>query len=310
MPRLAIVGPDREDEGPVPGSYLPGWTRCLRPREALGLTDPARAPELLFLPLTEKTAEHRLPLLSELRSRAGTRHVAILALVPGHATRLAAQALDLGASDVADITADKREIDQRLARQLALKREADALRRTIDDGFRAATTDGLTGLYNRRYADSHLRRIHAEAAGGGESYAVILADIDLFKQVNDRHGHAAGDAVLRIFAKRLRCALRGADLLARYGGEEFLAVLPQTDRNGALTVADRLLQVTRRAPMRLPDGTDLRITASFGAAIVPPYVQPEDVLQNADAALYAAKAMGRDQVQVAPPPSDSGAAAE
>lgn len=274
----------------------PGRTRRLSPRDALELKDPRTAPELLFLALGDDDDGQML--LSELRARPATRYAAIIGLVPDRSSRLAVDALDRGANDVAEFTATAREISLRLERQLDLKRVTDQLRQSIDDGYVAATVDALTGIYNRRYADFHLGQLHDEAEAGGSGFAVILADLDHFKQVNDLHGHPAGDAVLVAFAQRLRTALRSPDLVARYGGEEFLALLPKTSADDAQLVAERLANVTRSIPVNLPGGEELWITASFGVAAVPPLGKRGEVIARADAALYKAKSAGRDGVSV------------
>lgn len=298
-PRFAVVDavPGR---APVPAfANLPAQTRRMTARDALDLSNPATAPDVILLPVDDETAELALPLLSELRSRSATRHASFIAVMPPDRPRLAAQALDLGANDVAPSTCSRRELTVRLRRQAALKRAADELREAIDAGFRVALTDPLTRLHNRRYADYHLPRIHDEAHAGGRGYAVILCDLDCFKTVNDTHGHAAGDAVLVEVAARMRSALRGADFLARMGGEEFLAVLPTADPISAVSVALRLAATLRDSPIRLPGGVALTVTASFGVAHVPPTPSSvTSVLDRADRALYRAKALGRDRVEV------------
>jgi two-component system cell cycle response regulator len=311
-PRLMFIHPgDTHDTAPPPPPNLPRRTRVLSEEQALRLDDGPAAPELVVLSFAGPGRDDGgLPLLSDLRSRPATRHAAILALVPEAQPGLAAQALDLGASDVAAADAPAAELDRRIRRQVALKREADTLHRTIDDGLRIAATDALTGLHNRRYADYHLPRLLAEADSAGRPLAVILADIDHFKRINDTHGHATGDLVLREVGQRLRSALRGADLVARVGGEEFLAVLPDTDPFAASAVAVRLAEEMRRRPVPVPGETEIAITASFGVALCPPFGDAQTLLGRADAALYRAKAAGRDRVEFdpalgpTPPPED------
>lgn len=304
-PRLAFVHPDtrRKSCAALPAN-LPGRTRCMAAADALDLSEGMPGPELIFLSLADReNAEEGLSLLSELRSRPGTRHTALVVLVPACAPRLAAQALDLGANDILRDTAATEEVLQRVRRQIGIKRDSDHLRRTIDDGLRIASMDALTGLHNRRYADYHLERIHAEAAGSGRTYALILADIDRFKAINDRHGHAVGDAVLMAVAERLREALRSTDMLARIGGEEFLAILPETEPRAACAVAFRLAHHVRRAPVTLPNGHEIAVTASFGVAFAPPFDSVTGAMARADKALYRAKGQGRDCVELdaAPP---------
>src|SRR5438105_890066 len=129
---------------------------------------------------------------------------------------------------------------------------------------RRALVDGLTGLANRRAA-SHA--LHAEAARAKRletPLSVVLADLDGFKEVNDEHGHAVGDAVLRVFAEVLRDTLRESDLAGRWGGEEFLLLLPGADKEGAAQLAERVR--VGLAARRIPNLPELRVTASFGVA--------------------------------------------
>jgi len=158
-----------------------------------------------------------------------------------------------------------------------------------------ADTDALTGLHNRRALDRRLQQALDAAARGQQPLAVIAFDLDHFKQVNDRFGHEAGDAVLREVGAAVRRRLRQPDTLARLGGEEFLVLLPQTDAAGAALVAEGLrLQV--RCTVAEPAGP---VSASFGVAQWDGREGPQALLARADAALYRAKHAGRDRVEVA-----------
>lgn len=154
---------------------------------------------------------------------------------------------------------------------------------------RLAERDGLTGLYNRRASEGLLRQF---LAAPQPNDGLILFDIDRFKAINDRHGHAAGDEVLRGVAQRCQAVLRADDLFARWGGEEFL-VLARGDREDA---AVRLAERLRAAIADGEIGPAGRVTASFGAARIRPGEALQDWLARADAALYQAKAAGRDRV--------------
>ncbi len=165
-----------------------------------------------------------------------------------------------------------------------------------------AHTDPLTGVCNRRrflqLADDELSR----AVRHGQSVALLMLDLDHFKNVNDRFGHAGGDSALRAFVDSALSAMRQGDVLARVGGEEFAALLPQTGRDGALALAQRLLQQVRELQVPL-DGQALRITVSIGVALWPmaPGVPTsvDALMAAADRALYQAKSRGRNQVQLA-----------
>jgi diguanylate cyclase (GGDEF)-like protein len=162
-----------------------------------------------------------------------------------------------------------------------------------------ATTDSLTGLWNRR---QFLQLTHAEidrARRHGTSLALVLADIDHFKQVNDQHGHDAGDRVIRHVASLLRQQARGGDLIGRWGGEEFVMLLPMTGGHGALELSERIRSRVERTPCE-HDGVSMPVTLSLGVCEMQPGHSLDHAFKNADAALYAAKNAGRNRVCVAP----------
>jgi len=157
--------------------------------------------------------------------------------------------------------------------------------------------DPLTRVYNRRFVYSQLAALVSGARRHGRPLAVAMIDLDQFKTVNDRHGHAIGDRVLVAAGKVLKHALRAEDVLGRLGGEEFLALLPDTEAESAARAAERLRVAV--ADARGP----VRVTASVGWAVVADEEGPDDVVRRADTALYTAKAAGRDCVRGAKPPS-------
>ena len=158
-----------------------------------------------------------------------------------------------------------------------------------------AMTDKLTGLANRRSIEDTLKRMAAQSARSLEPLTAIMLDLDHFKQVNDLHGHDAGDEVLAGVGAAITACLRESDFAGRYGGEEFLILLPQSDRAGALITAERLRSTIAR--LRIPQD-NLTVTASLGLAIMPEEaVTGADLLRRADRALYAAKRGGRNRVE-------------
>jgi len=170
-----------------------------------------------------------------------------------------------------------------------------------------ATTDPLSGLPNHRALVAALDAETARAQRGGGPCALLFLDIDHFKSVNDTHGHPAGDAVLREFAQTVRACLREVDTLGRWGGEEFLALLPGTDAEGALKLAERVRAAVAARPLA-PGwgllGGGLPLTCSIGVAACPPQEAVRDALVDAaDRALYAAKRLGRDQVRLSSDPA-------
>ncbi|SNR64657.1 diguanylate cyclase [Puniceibacterium sediminis] len=244
-----------------------------------------------------------LGLLANLRASTETRHAAILYVTYPKQRRSAASALDLGANDLMCTGPEPREMVLRLQKQIRRKRHVDRLRDNVRDGLRAALTDPLTELFNRRYAMPHLARMAERAAQQKRPLAVMVADLDHFKRVNDVHGHAAGDAVLTGVARRLSNNLRAADLLARLGGEEFLIAMPDTDCVTALHLASRLCQLISSHPFEIsPSGLQLPQTLSIGIAIATPEnnIPSSELIAMADRALYCAKADGRNQALLGP----------
>jgi two-component system, cell cycle response regulator len=247
-----------------------------------------------------------LLLMSELHSRPSTRDAGICILrSPGDLTTTA-MAFDLGADAVvqADITGG--ELLARLHRILRRKRDNDRQRARLRDGLRLSLIDPLTGLHNRRYAIPHLAGIAARALAEDSPFAVMVVDLDRFKTVNDRWGHAAGDTVLIEVARRLAAALRPSDLLARIGGEEFLIALPATGATEAQAIAERLCQAVEETAIGLQQGVQAAVTISVGLAISPhrgmpvPAEQVGKMVERADHALMQSKLQGRNKVTIWP----------
>jgi diguanylate cyclase (GGDEF)-like protein len=165
-----------------------------------------------------------------------------------------------------------------------------------------ATTDSLTGLANRRTLDEELVLEWRRADRVGDSLAFVILDLDNFKQVNDTHGHQAGDAVLRQVGQVLLGGVRQVDLAGRYGGEEFALILPETDMPGALRLAERLRTMLEATAVELPDGKTLKVTASFGVALNDELPSADELVAVADEALYVAKRAGKNRVM--PEPAD------
>ena len=263
------------------------------------LSAPALVPDMFVMQMGDGDQQDGLRLLSELRADPGTRNCPVIALLPRDAAAMAAQLLDLGASDVVFSDTDPQEIALRLGKQLDLKRSRDRLRDRLQDGLQAAVIDQLTGLYNRRYALSYLNCLMEARDTTTSSFAVMVADLDYFKQVNDTYGHAAGDAVLARVAKLLSSHLRKDDLVARIGGEEFLIIVPGTTQEQARKIATELCQRVRDTPIALPGRTDpAHVTISIGLTLGNAISSgAEDMLEQADRALYRSKAAGRDTVR-------------
>ena len=177
-------------------------------------------------------------------------------------------------------------------------RAIDALRVRRDllaERDRLLVTDPLTGAYNRRFLADEADRAFARARRGEESVSAIALDLDHFKEVNDRFGHGAGDELLKDVTAAISAELRLGDLLCRLGGDEFLVLCPATVGAGAAELAERLRVTIERAALRI--APDQGVSASLGVASFPGAASdPSDLVRNADAALYAAKYGGRNQV--------------
>jgi diguanylate cyclase (GGDEF)-like protein len=168
---------------------------------------------------------------------------------------------------------------------------------------RLSVTDPLTGAWNYRYFERRFEQEIERSRRFGRVLALLMLDIDHFKSVNDRFGHQRGDEVLVEFAGRVTGSVRDIDTFARYGGEEFVLILPETNLEGGLAVAEKLRRATHRAPF-CGEGADggVRLTVSIGVACFPEHAtSPEGLVRAADEALYEAKLQGRDRVVTAGP---------
>lgn len=246
--------------------------------------------------------------LTTLGAQPGFRRCPFLILLPDTPVEPAIRMLDLGAHDVMRGPFDPHEISLRLDHLLRRKARSDQMHARLQDGLHAALVDPLTGLHNRRYAEPELDRLLKQSKDTKRGLAVMLADLDHFKRINDRYGHAAGDAVLAEIARRLRGALGPEDLIARVGGEEFLLALPGLTQSEADKIAQHLCRIVSDTPVQIsgPHRT-VAVTISIGLAMsvsnTPSYNQRSSsqtpsasILALADQALYGAKTMGRNQV--------------
>lgn len=164
-----------------------------------------------------------------------------------------------------------------------------------------ALVDGLTSLANRRLCAAALEKELARAERFGEPLALVLTDIDDFKDINDRWGHPTGDEVLKACAETLQASVREIDLAGRWGGEEFALLLPGTDLQGGHDLAERVRRKLVRRKFIAPDGERIRVTASFGVAAFPEAPTQDQLVAASDGALYEAKRTGKNRVAVAEP---------
>jgi two-component system cell cycle response regulator len=222
--------------------------------------------DLLIVSLTLQDFDG-LRLCSQLRSLEATRQTPLLAIVEEGDTPRLVRALDMGVNDYLVRPVDRNELVARCRTQLRRKRYQDYLREKFQQGLELAITDGLTGLYNRRYMESHLAAMVEEGVATGKPVSLLIFDIDHFKSVNDNHGHPAGDAVLKEFAQRISQNVRGVDLACRLGGEEFVVVMPDTDLSYAFMVAERLRQKVAEVTFKIDEALTLSVTVSIGIGV-------------------------------------------
>ncbi len=271
--------------------------------------NPSAAPDVFLIETDFNGPGSGLRLMSELRSRTHTRHAAFCVqsshgAASGGAAVGAAVAFDLGAHDQVAFGITAEELALRLARLMLRKREADGIRASVQDGLRLAMIDSLTGLHNRRYGMAQLAAIADISRRSGQEFAVMVVDLDRFKSVNDRWGHAAGDAVLIEVAERLNRNLRVGDLLARIGGEEFLIALPETSLSDARGIAERLCHAIEETNVQIGDLAALHVTVSIGLASSGDATalcvkdSLAALINRADRALLYAKSSGRNQVTI------------
>jgi len=165
-----------------------------------------------------------------------------------------------------------------------------------DEVYRLTTMDGLTQVFNRRYFEDTLERELSRCRRHGRSLALVLIDVDHFKRINDRHGHLAGDVVLKGVAELIKSRIRKEDILSRYGGEEFALLLPEIDLKGAVAQAEKTRKLVGNHTFSF-DGDAIEVTISAGVAALSKKIEDgEALVRGADERLYEAKSAGRDRV--------------
>ena len=245
--------------------------------------------------------EDGLRLCSHLRSNERTRAIPILMVGEETDMKRIAQGLEIGAHDYILRPVDRNELMARVRTQIRRKRFQDKLRANYETSLSMALTDSLTGLFNRRYLMVHLEKLLKKNVESRKSLCVIMLDIDHFKNVNDSYGHGVGDEVLKIFAERMTQRLRSFDLVARIGGEEFIVILPDTNKDIALQVVERLRLGIALTPFKVnADSGQINVTVSIGAVLVEGEdITVEEAMRRADDELYRAKEGGRNRSYMA-----------
>ena len=241
-----------------------------------------------------------LRLCSQLKSLEATRQTPILVIVEPDDHQSLLRALDMGVNDYLMRPVDRHELLARVNTQIRRWRYTERLRASVKASIEMAITDALTGLYNRRYLETHLSHLIEHYVNRGKALSVISVDVDFFKAINDTHGHDAGDKVLQELAIRLRDNTRSIDLCCRVGGEEFIMVLPNTETELAGRIAERLRKAVASKSFPLGGNKAVPVTVSVGLSSLGGAEDTLDkLLKRADEALYAAKREGRNRVVLA-----------
>ncbi|MBC7911220.1 MAG: diguanylate cyclase [Pyrinomonadaceae bacterium] len=235
-----------------------------------------------------------------------TRDVPVIFLSARDETEVKVSGLSLGANDYISKPFKAEELLARVDVAMRLKQERDNLRQSAEEARahaelaqERAVTDALTGLLNRYGLQRALAREHAEARRYERPLACLMIDLDDFKKINDTYGHSAGDTALQQVATILTEVVRRSDMVFRYGGEEFLVLLPETDLEGAASLAEKIRESA--SARHFGDGEHIfKLTLSAGAANLRDDESGNDMIARADLALYHAKERGRNRVESAP----------
>ena len=262
---------------------------ALRPEDGIRMALDA-PPSAVLLDINLPTMSG-LQVCRHLKECAGTRDVPIVFLTVAKGTKQVARALDCGGTDYITKPFEIIELQARVRAALRTKRLIDMLKEQ-------ARIDALTGLGNRAAMEDALQAATAAYERNGQSLALLMLDLDRFKDVNDEYGHGVGDEVLRRVGAAIRMSCRPYDVACRYGGDEFAIILQQAKDKGARRAGRRVIESVRQLMVPAGEGM-LRVTCSGGlvrAAGDPLKVQPDLLIKAADQALYQAKEQGRDQL--------------
>jgi two-component system cell cycle response regulator len=253
-------------------------------------------PDLVIISC-QMDVEDPLRIGAMLRSKPNYKNSVLMLLAEEENIPMVMKGMDLGINDYFVYPVDKSELQARVKTQLRRKKYQDDLRKELEDSVDLSTKDGLTGLFNRRYFDIHIKQMTDKAIETGHKMCLLMFDMDHFKEVNDTYGHPAGDAVLKTLASNLKSSFRITDLISRYGGEEFVILVNNTDLETCLTIAESARARIEAIDFEIPDQSEpLKKTTSIGVAEFKPPETIEGFLSRADKALYEAKETGRNKV--------------
>jgi two-component system, cell cycle response regulator len=270
--------------------------------EALQLLERMDAPRLALLDWMMPGMEG-VQVCRKLREIKDRPYIYVLLLTARTEREDLLRGLESGADDYLTKPFDPRELSARLHIGQRIVDLQDKLIAAGEELMFRATHDNLTGISNRGVIMDNIRRERARQDRGAPAFAIVLADIDHFKYVNDTYGHLAGDAVLKGIASRIVSFIRPYDSVGRYGGEEFLILAPSSDALGAIGLAERIRKAIEDKPVNF-EGRAISVTASFGVAVSTPRQMrdAQQLVREADDALYQAKANGRNRCDLASTP--------
>ena len=233
-----------------------------------------------------------------IRQEESLPYIPIIVVTARDSTEDKVTGLDAGADDYLTKPINFPELEARVRSMLRIKRLQDQLEEKNRELEQLSISDGLTGLYNHRHMHELLQDEFDRSGRSGEPLSVVMFDLDRFKDVNDTHGHQAGDGVLQELSDILRETAREIDKLGRYGGEEFMVILPGSDRDAGHTFAERVREHVEKQKFDIQADQPLRMTISAGVATYPtdPADGPRRLVHFADQALYSAKNNGRNRV--------------
>ena len=297
--RILLVDP-RSTAGDRVSSALNGKhtvQHVIDPAQALEAASDTVNPFELVIVSFDRDQYDGLRLCSQLKSMEATRQTPVLVIVEPDDHKSLLRALDMGVNDYLMRPVDRQELLARVNTQVRRWRYAERLRESVKASIEMAITDALTGLYNRRYLETHLGNMIEHYINRGKSLSVIAVDVDFFKAINDSHGHDVGDKVLQELAVRLRSHTRSIDLCCRVGGEEFIVVLPGTSTDLARIIAERLRKAVASKSIAVGLAQPVPVTISIGLTELNGLEDSlEKLLKRADQALYTAKREGRNRV--------------
>ncbi|AAL02859.1 PleD family two-component system response regulator [Rickettsia conorii] len=232
-----------------------------------------------------------------LRGKAEISGVVIILQIDEDGMPLVVKGIELGINDYFVYPIEESELLARIRTQLRRKQYQDNLRNDLEQSVNLAVKDGLTGLFNRRYFDIHLKQIIEKTNKESIKLYLLMCDIDNFKHVNDTYGHQAGDKVLTIVSRILKNTLRVTDLIARFGGEEFTILLTDIDISKAIATAERIRVKIEYMNFHIEDQIEpLKTTISIGVTKYKKEESIESFIERADKAMYEAKTTGKNKV--------------